>query len=245
MADAQWQQYLNLHVFAKVWRKYVPESSPRDKTAFRNDMQFLEYVDLKYKDPSTGKPVIIYLLSNNSKYAKKSPELKKLLNRLRRPTKVILVTGEPLKIHSIRAINDQAFRHLHVSVYRHETFNIIIPNGSLCYPHRVMSVDEVNRLLNDELYGYLINLPKIRVDDAQCIWIGADVGDVIEIKPLSSIAQESVHYRLVIEKNGRVATLRNYQKNIQDDAEEESEADDIDLFREDLKNNEYDGDESE
>jgi DNA-directed RNA polymerase subunit H (RpoH/RPB5) len=249
MSDAQWKQYENLHIFAKDWRKYSQVSQPRNKESFRNDMQFMEYVDLKYTDPINHKPVIIYLFSPESKFAKKSPELKKLLNRLRKPTKVIIVTHEPLKIHSVRAINDQAFNHLDVSVYRHENFNIVTPKGPLCYPHRIMRHTEVNKLLNDDLCCYLVNLPKIREDDAQCIWIGAECGDVVEIKPLSSIAMESVQYRLVIAKHGRVVSLQNYQKSKksqEDDAGEEEEepgdVDDVGMFREDMKNNEYGSD---
>lgn len=234
MSDAQWLQYQNLQIFAKKWRNYTPETQPRDKDTFRNDMQFSEYVDLKYRDNKTRNPVIIYLFSPDSKYAKNSPELRKLFYKIKRPTKVILVTKDPLKTFSQNVIRDMAFAHLDVSVYRHETFNIVVPEGPLCYPHRVISPEEVRRLLNNDLFCYLINPSKIRVDDPQCIWIGAEVGDIVEITSLSDIALRSIHYRLVIEKSGNVTSMAAYKKR-KDESAAEPEMDEVHDMRADIR----------
>lgn len=207
MSNAQFNQYQNLHTFAIKWRKYTQVSIPKTKDAFRKEMQFKEYVRLDYTS-SSGKPVRIFILATNGKYTDKSANLKLLLAQIRKPTDVILVSQGIFKVFFQRAIN--MFKHLRVKTYLHENFNLIIPNGPLCYPHRIMSHDEVSRLLNEELCCQLINLPKILVDDVQCIWIGAELGDVIEIKMPSDISGVVVQYRVAVAKSGRIISFRDY-----------------------------------
>lgn len=207
MSNAQFKQYQNLHTFAIEWRKYRQVSIPKTKDAFRKEMQFQEYVRSNYMNAS-GKPVCIFILAKNSKYDKSSPNLKRLLAQMRNPADVIIVSCNAFKALPRKAIG--MFKHLRVKTYLHENFNLIIPKGPLCYPHRIMTHDEVSRLLNEELCCQLINLPKILDNDVQCIWIGAELGDVIEIKMPSDITGTVIQYRVVVAKSGRVISFRDY-----------------------------------
>jgi DNA-directed RNA polymerase subunit H (RpoH/RPB5) len=224
MSDKQFTQYENLHVFALKWRKYLQVSIPKNKDAFRKEMQFQEYTRLDYTNNS-GKPVQIFLLAEAGKYDNSSQDLKRLLAKIREPTDVILVSVDNFKVYSRRAID--IFKHLRVKTYLHENFNLIIPNGPLCYPHRIMSHDEVDRLLNEELCCQLINLPKILVEDVQCIWRGAELGDVIEIIMPSDISGYAIQYRVVVAKSGRVISFRNYGQPAIETRTEFDEDDDI------------------
>lgn len=228
MSDLQYTQYKNLHIFAEKWRKYINKSSIYDNDTFRKHMQTDQYVKLDYQSVN-GKPVLIYLFAKDSKY-NSSQDLKRLLSKIKEPSDVIIVSDAPLKTYSIRAI--QTFKHLRVKTYLHENFDLIIPQGPLCYPHRILSHEEVDRLLNNELCCGLINLPKILLEDVQCIWIGAEVGDVIEIKMLSEITGESVQYRVVIPKSGRVISFRPEQKEPITQPEQEDEDEEIQELRE-------------
>jgi DNA-directed RNA polymerase subunit H (RpoH/RPB5) len=92
-----------------------------------------------------------------------------------------------------------------------------------------MSRSEVINLCNLELNCYLQNLPKIFDCDPQCIWIGAKVGDVVEIKMLSDIVGETMNYRVVIPKNGRIIAIKE-SKNIlenNDNLEDVEEDDEV------------------
>jgi DNA-directed RNA polymerase subunit H (RpoH/RPB5) len=224
MSDEQFTQYVNLHIFALEWRKYRQISIPKKKDAFRKEMQFQDYTRLDYTNDS-GKPVQIFLLAKTGKYDNKSQDLKRLLSKIREPVDVILVSAGPLNVYSRRAID--IFKHLRVKTYLHENFNLIIPNGPLCYPHRIMSHEEVDRLLNEELLCQLINLPKILVEDVQCIWRGAELGDVIEIKMPSDISGYVIQYRVVVAKSGRVISFRDYGQPISDTPNEPDEDDEI------------------
>jgi DNA-directed RNA polymerase subunit H (RpoH/RPB5) len=229
MSDSQFEQYKNLHIFAKEWRKYKQISPQRDKDTFRKNMQADQYIKLEYINEK-GKPVLIYLLAKDGKYSNSSQDLKRLLSKIKDPSDVILVSKIPFKTYSIRAI--ATFKHLRVKTYLHENFDLVIPNGPLCYPHRILSHEEVGKLLNDDLCCYLVNLPKILLEDVQCIWIGAEVGDVIEITMLSDITGESIQYRVVVPKSGRVISFRTEIENDSKKSTEDEEDDDVIEHRE-------------
>jgi DNA-directed RNA polymerase subunit H (RpoH/RPB5) len=245
MSDGQYNQYINLHTFAKDWRKYKQVTPQRDKDTFRKNMQADQYVKLEYVNDKTGKPVLIYLLSKGdkkgSKYSNSSQDLKRLLAKIKDPSDVILVSRNELKIYSQKAI--ASFHHLRIKTYLHENFDLVIPNGPLCYPHRILSHAEVNKLLNDDLCCALINLPKILAEDVQCIWIGAEVGDVVEITMLSDITSESIQYRVVVPKSGRVISFRSELDESKEKIEDED--DEVAEHREDIANEKEDEEEDE
>lgn len=219
MSENQFKQYNNLLTFATEWRKYKLNLKPLDATAFRSEMQTDQYVRIECLDLKKKREVLIYLFDPNSKYVSKSQELKKLLIKIKKPCNVILVTYAPLSTFSKKAINTQ--KHLNVVTYRQEIFDLIVPHGPLCYPHRVMSREEVLQLCNNELNCYLTNLPKIFEEDPQCIWIGAAVGDVVEIKMLSDISGETFQYRVVVPKSGRIIAVK--EEPVDDPSEEKKE----------------------
>ena len=209
-------------------------------------MQFHQYVKLDYINQKNGRPVLIYLIAKGSKYANSSQDLKRLLAKIRDPTDVILVTEAPFKTYSKRSI--ALFKHLRVKSYLHENFILVVPNGPLCYPHRILKHEEVNKLLNNDLCCYLVNLPKILLEDVQCTWIGAEVGDVVEIKMLSDISGESIQYRVVVAKSGRVISFRDYNKKkkpVAVEEPEEEEDDDVTAHRETTKTNDEDGEDED
>lgn len=217
MTEVQFNQYTNLLTFAKDWRKYKVTSAMLSKEQFRSAMQVDQYVKIECLDEIKNKVVYCYLFEKNSKYMASSQDLKRLLNKLKKPVIVILVIYKPLNTYGKKVISK--FKHLNVFVYRQEIFDLVIPKGPLCYPHRILSREEIIALTNDQLCCYLTNLPKIFDTDPQCIWIGAEVGDVIEIKLLSDVSGETYQYRVVIPKNGRVIAFRDSAP-----AEEEEDA---------------------
>ncbi len=202
MTDIQFKRYLNVITFAKDWRKYRIINKPLDAAAFRNTIQTDQYVLIECTDPKNNREVLIYLFDKDSKYAASSQDLKRLLKKIKNPCNVILITYSPFNTYGRKAI--ATYKHLSVYTYLHEIFELVLPYGPLCYPHRVLSHDEVIKLCNEELMCYLTNLPKIFDEDPQCIWIGAESGDVIEIKMLSDISGETIQYRVVVPKSGRI-----------------------------------------
>lgn len=200
------EQYKNLLLFATEWRHYEVKSKKLAEKEFNDTIHSKEYVTISCNDNVKKRPVEIYLFLKNSQHITKSQLLKNLLSKIQPGSIVMLVVDQPLKIYGKRTVESN--RKLHIFVYLQSTFALCMPNGPLCYPHRIMSKDEVNRLLNCELFCYLSNLPKIFVEDAQCIWIGAEVGDVIEIRFASDASGEVIQHRVVIPRSGRVTTVK-------------------------------------
>jgi DNA-directed RNA polymerase subunit H (RpoH/RPB5) len=232
MAEAQYNRYNNLHTFASDWRKYKVISNTLDLTTFRNTMQTEEYIIIKCVDITKGREVNIYLIEPESKYAKTTQEIKKLLNKIKSASDIIFVTYQPFNIYGKKAIASSEFKHLNIYTYLHEIFDMILPDGPLCYPHRIMSRTEVLNLCNNELYCYIENLPKIYDEDPQCIWIGAKGGDVIEIKMLSDISGIVFQYRTVIPRNGRIIYAKNLEKKeeVVEDTDNTIDEDNIDVL---------------
>lgn len=217
MFDESFNRYSNVIIFATEWRKYKLQSKKLSEDSFRNEMQTNEYVLTKCSDRN-GNNVLIYLFSKNSKYIA-SQELKKLLKKIEDLSHVILITYSS-NSHSKKAIAQ--FKNLNIYSYQHSTFDLIIPNGPLCYPHRIMSRDEVLNLCNSELFCSLNSLPKIFDDDKQCIWIGAESGDVLEITSPSDISGEYIQYRVVVPRSGKIIfTKDDPVDNATDNIEEE------------------------
>ena len=244
MAEAQYNRYKNLHVFAKDWRGYNIKSKIIDLTAFRNLMQTEEYIVIKCDDPVKSRDVWIYLIEPESKYAKTTQEIKKLLGQVKSAADVIFITYRPFNIYGKKVIMSSNYAHLNIYTYLHEIFDMILPNGPLCYPHRIMSRSEVLHLCNDELYCYIENLPKIFDEDPQCIWIGAKGGDVIEIKMSSDIAGITYQYKTVVPKNGRIIYAKNLEKKPDEIEEpEEPEDDKADILN--IDDDDDDGDDND
>ena len=198
MINTDFERYKNVIIFAKEWRGYKLQSELLDEDKFKKNMHLHQYILMDCMDTKKNKMVKIYLFDKNSKYMMSSQEIRKILKKLNDPCNVIFITYQALSTYHKKAINQE--KHLNIYIYRHEIFDLILPNGPLCYPHRIMSKEEVLKLTNDDLCCYVINLPKILDEDPQCIWIGAEVGDVIEIKIYSDILGEAYYYRVVIPK---------------------------------------------
>jgi DNA-directed RNA polymerase subunit H (RpoH/RPB5) len=221
MSDSEFVKYNNVIEFLTTWRKYQLKSPILNAKDFRQSMQYDGYIKIDCTNEKTSRLVTCYFLAIGSKYAEQSMHFRKLLAKIADPTDVICITEKPFKVHNTRVINEM--KHLRVKVYLHVHFSLIVPRGPHCYPHRVMSHAEINDLLNNQYFCYLVNLPKILVDDPQCIWIGAEVGDVIEIKNMSEISGLNLQHKLVVAKSGKVVTFSKIHaaKEVEEEAPEE------------------------
>lgn len=228
MTESQYNQYNNLLVFAKEWRKYKVLSNQLDMNTFRKSIQVDQYIKIDCTDMNNNRNVYIYLFDKVCKYTTSSQDLKKLLKKIKPASEVILVIYKPLGTYGRRAIS--SFKNLHINVYRQEIFDLIAPKGPLCYQHRIMSREEIIKLTNDDLCCYITNLPKIFDEDTQCIWIGAKVGDILEIKTSSDISGESIHYRVVIPKSGKLIAYKETPAEEQPAEEQPAEEEDEEIL---------------
>lgn len=203
MSETDFARYTNLLIFIKEWRKYVMESKELNLVEFRESMQLNYYTLIKCIDNKQNKIVNIYLFDKSSKYIDTSSEMKKLILSNKINIDLILISQHPLKTYHRTMINEQK-KYYNIHPYLHEIFDLVLPNGPLCYPHRIMTHEEVLKLTNEQLCCFVVNLPKILDTDPQCIWIGAEVGNVVEVQMLSDIIGLTYQYRVVISKNKKL-----------------------------------------
>lgn len=234
MSDIQYEQYKNLHTFATDWRKYERKSAIMTREEFRKSMYSHQFVELKYNNPKNKRTVLIYLFSEQSKYEDKPENMRQILVKIKKYADIILILKNPPDTY-LRKNAIQKFKNLKIKAYLQQNFNEVIPHASLCYPHRILSKHEAETVLNYDLCCYLNNLPKIPVSDVQCIWIGAEVGDIVEIKPTSYITGESVQYRLVVSNTGTVTSFRSEEKINENHTDETTNEEDIDEEDETIK----------
>jgi DNA-directed RNA polymerase subunit H (RpoH/RPB5) len=64
--------------------------------------------------------------------------------------------------------------------------------------HRILSEDEVTKMMKDYNVEKLESLPKIDSQDAMAKWIGARPGDVVEITGLCGSSAENKRYRFCL-----------------------------------------------
>lgn len=77
-------------------------------------------------------------------------------------------------------------------------FGVNITKHEMASPHRIMSADETKMLLRTYRVE-LDKLPKILKIDAMCRYLGATVGQCIEITRNSETAGKTLYYRTVID----------------------------------------------
>ena len=110
----------------------------------------------------------------------------------------IIIIGNKLSTHVSKQINLLSNENKMIHSYVYDIFKIEIPKHSLCSPHSILSKEESDNLLNNELKIKKKNLAKIKINDPQIIWIGGKMGDIIKIERNSEITGKSIYYRVVI-----------------------------------------------
>lgn len=221
--DTHYRLYQNIKIYAEEWRKFTTEDSNMDKKEFQNKLQFNKYIQLNYFNQNTNKKVIIFLLPIDSIIATKSQEMKKILSSVMDISDIIIISESPLKSHLQKAV--KSFKRFNIKKYIHDNFSIVIPNAAISSKHEILTKDEVTNLLNKDLYCNIQNLPKIDINDPQCIWLGAELGDVLRITSDSNISGKYIHYRLVISNSN---FINERQKDISADDDVLDTIDEVD-----------------
>lgn len=141
----------------------------------------------------------LLLLHIDSEYNSKTPIFKSLINSFKcNNCNIIVISNNPLSTHVNKQIVELSTDTKKIFNYTYDIFKIILYNHILCSPHRILTDEECDELLNKNLKKKKSNLPKIKISDPQVIWIGAKIGDIIRIDRDSEITGKSIYYRVVI-----------------------------------------------
>lgn len=204
-ATVEFDRYQNILVFAQQLG-YVAKSKPYNKLQFVQEMQSRLYTLTRCTVAGERRPLLIFFFSHDSDFSSKSNKLKLILDRIREPSNVIIISKLAIRRHGCKAIVTRS--HLAVKTLSHDNFALVMTEGPLCFPHRIMGEAETIQLLND-LRCHLIYLPRIFVEDVQCVWIGAEVGNVVAITMNGDINGRTMKYAVVVPRQGKIVSFRN------------------------------------
>lgn len=143
-----------------------------------------------------AKPVhtAIVILDLESDYLRTSPDIVKLINLIPGANKrnnehnivgMLIVHEIPNvyirnKVIEFNHNGNDVLGFVNITFYLNERFYAEMTKHVLCPKHRVLNEEEEKRLLQ-ELEVTKLELPKILATDAIALWIGADLGNIIEV----------------------------------------------------------------
>jgi len=173
---------------------------------------------------NSGEKTQVFLFAPDSKNAAKKEYFSRIIDSVGDEQQEIICITRVLFSSYIKkyiAVID----HLKIYNYLHKTFSTEAAKGPFCSPHTILSSDEAREVLTKHLKINPLGLPKVSIDDAQIIWVGARIGQIIKIVSNSPLTGKACRYRIVTHCSGRI--LQEVQKN-EDEDEDEDEDDDID-----------------
>jgi DNA-directed RNA polymerase subunit H (RpoH/RPB5) len=216
-----YEKYLNIQKFVTDYRQYKLLDPFLEYNVFKKTIQVDQYIKHMCIDTRKERPVYLYLFNNVSKYTKTTPQFKRLMDKTSNdPADVIIISKSELSIYINKALIK--YTHLNVSNYLHKYFAIELSTGPLCSHHQVLSNSDVRLLCSRDLIIHPLSLPSIAINDPQNIWIGGELGQVVQINSISEITGKTIRYRIVAPDSGKVM---NMQK-INDHLEKSNDAED-------------------
>lgn len=184
------QIYTNLFEFIQ-YRNLTLDDERLTIDDFNKKIQIQRYIAIKTLNTAND-IITIILLHHNTEYSSKIAKFKKLVQFFDTSKKLIIISKDNMMSFMIK--NDMI---ANINNYTYLQLSIVVPKHELCSPHRILSEDEEYNLLNVELYKDKTNLPIICINDPMIIWIGAEVGQIVEIERVSELAGKSLVYRRV------------------------------------------------
>lgn len=213
----EYERYGNILEFAEKWRKYKVNHVKLNQADFSKNINIDGYIYIACFNEEYKTNVSILLFNPNTKYVTTNAQMKLLINEHIKImarlggnvpgsvylNEILLITEKNLSIHHNKFFNT---KNLDVSIenYMYRLFNIITPRASCVADHRILSKDEVMEIMNEDLKCNVVYLPKILITDPICIWLGAKIGHVIEVKNLSEVCGYAISYNLVIPKGRKI-----------------------------------------
>jgi DNA-directed RNA polymerase subunit H (RpoH/RPB5) len=85
-----------------------------------------------------------------------------------------------------------------VQIFHISHLNFDISKHRKVPKHRILSEDEITKVMKKYNFEKLKSLPKIDCQDAMARWIGARPGDVVEITGLCVTSAENIRYRYCV-----------------------------------------------
>ena len=183
-----------------------------------NESEFSEAIQINgvvsIKSKNDDKISLYQLLGINNASLKTVSEFRKMINKIKNKDSIsnmFFISNVDINQQVYKVITRE-YGYYNVIILRYRVFSFEIPKHALSAKHEILDPDQVKTMMHDLALLSVNNLPKIRIDDPQCIWIGAEKGQVVKITNKNGIGK-SIKYRLVVGSlNRRVKMLKTKEK---------------------------------
>lgn len=196
--------YNNLFKYLDII-KFVPEADRgekegsngrKDKNDFIKTLQFYSYVKVRAKNKE-GEILYVFLLGDN-KFVSKSLELKKLLNTIpEKDVHLIIISEYGIKTPVKKFLLKYDKKKLRIKDLKYNHFKVDPRNNVLVPKHYVCTEEETRKAMYDNKINDINMFPKIRKTDAQVIWSGGTVGQLIRIER-NTVVGKVLYYRVIV-----------------------------------------------
>ena len=190
MSSAMTPEEKKAHVIMEV-RGYKKE----DSTVLEEPKDLKGYVLIRARDKAGGLVLFLCIPTSTNVRTKHISAFQKILANAGAKRGIVIARGRYVKDARIRARKPGEVK-IELIPKEFPTFNIF--KHELVPEHRILSPEEAEEVLK----RYKVEphqLPWIRASDPAVIAIGAEPGDIIEIKRKSETAGEAIFYRYVVE----------------------------------------------
>ena len=202
-----YQIYQNVVIWAEKYRKWkITSDKAEDERAYLSSIG-QKYFMLKGKDESynPARQVYIFIFPLNSIYIKSSNDFVRIEHLMDRkqsePVDLFIITPDLVSSHIRKKIADEFVKAGITTLnYIYDIFKDEMPTTkAVTVPKYKIFRDkkDIAEVLDENKIVKVEQLPGIPVTDPQMIWIGAKVGDLVELIGPSESAGKKLKYRRV------------------------------------------------
>lgn len=172
-----------------------------DKNKFNSDVDINGHVSLKCKKKDSKIfDTIFYILSEKSNVVRSVVEFKKIMGKVAKiipaVINVYIINSKEMSQQVYKLISNK-FSKYKIFVLKYNIFQLEIPKHVISNKHEILTSKEVNDLIDDLSIVSIDKLPQIYMVDSMCVWIGAEVGDIIRVTRTEQ-GGVSINYRFVV-----------------------------------------------
>jgi len=178
------------------------DDSELNKKDFYNKIYIDKFVLIRCHDSDASlakdkKIIGFYITHVESGITRTVSEFKKLMSKVPKDIKDIYIISDKDFSQQVYNTIKFLFSNYYVMKLNNIIFEFEVPKHMLVSKHEILNDEECKNVQKNLTIINRLNLSKIRMDDPQCIWIGAKPKDIIKITRFA-LNGESINYRVVV-----------------------------------------------
>jgi DNA-directed RNA polymerase subunit H (RpoH/RPB5) len=163
-------------------------------------LQFYSYVRIKSKHRDTGKLMYVYIVRDNSIVSKSTEFKSHILNTIsEKDVGITVVSKNGIKTQVLKFISNYQNKTVYIRNFKYTLFKDDLRNNVMVPRHDLCTDAEKKKIMSDNFIFSETNFPTISKNDAQVLWLGGEVGQLVKIVR-SDVTGTVCYYRMIINK---------------------------------------------